>query len=75
MKSCFSHNLDHQILVYPHDQYFESIPWYPYDAIHAPACTMRLLPYLHVLILSCLIEDIETLFIRGLTSTDLRRYD
>jgi len=32
-------------------------------------------PNLHVLILSCLIEDLGTLFIYGLTSAGLRRYD
>jgi len=54
---------------------FESIPWYRYDVIHAPVRTVDLLPYLHVLILSCLIEDLGTLFIYGLTSAGLRRYD
>ncbi len=28
-------HLDHQILVYPLDQYFKSTPWYPYDVIKA----------------------------------------
>jgi len=68
-------HLDRQILVYPLDQYFESIPWSPYDVIHAPVRTVGLLPYLHVLILSCLIEDLGTLFIYGLRSAGLRRYD
>jgi len=67
-------NFTHKILN-DLDQQFKSIPRFPYDVIRVPAGTVGLLPYLHVLVLSYLIEDLGPLFSYGFTSAGLLRHE